>query len=311
MIPGSGANGPEEMMPAAITADGKEHSLFAEFAEGLQRSGKVATLALGKPGVEFFSGWNPKTYYYDRNLYMNLTWGQLIENVIDAIELAKTLPCVDSARISLLGHSEGTQVAVDLAHRYPTLVKNLILLGFSGENLATTIDWQVYQRELDSWIIPDVDSNQDGFVSRIEAQVWPEFQWPWQDGQDNISLGDISAAIRADPERKKLYDRLISGKIWEGEVNRTPIYGEAAALVQNLFVFTGALDVQTRPEEALKMGEICAQMGKQNCRVSIVPNVGHGMSEPKGPRKQKFLDMTLGPVAESFKLLMTDLSEQL
>ncbi|MCB0411780.1 MAG: FAD-dependent monooxygenase [Bdellovibrionales bacterium] len=42
----------------------------------------------------------------------------------------------------VLGHSEGTQVAVDFANQYPSDVTNLILVGFSGENLATTSEFK-------------------------------------------------------------------------------------------------------------------------------------------------------------------------
>ena len=33
LVPGSGANGPEEMMPGKLTEDGKPHSLFAQISE--------------------------------------------------------------------------------------------------------------------------------------------------------------------------------------------------------------------------------------------------------------------------------------
>lgn len=309
LVPGSGANGPEEMMPGAVTGDNKEHSIFGSFSEGLRRS-QVGTLAIGKPGVDFFQCWNCK-WFYDQALYENLGWQDLIENLKDAVAFAKTLPCVDANRISVLGHLEGTQVAVDFASQYPREVAGLVLVGFSGESLATTVDWQLFRRDIDAFLAPDVDKDKDAFVSRDEARQWPEFRWPWKPGQTKVSLVEIEQYLRSDSVRRSAYEKLASEKIWKGVFDRPPIYQQTAALKQNLFVFTGELDIQTRPEEALKLKDECAKQGKADCEVSVVPEVGHAMSAPKGPRKQKLLDATLGPVDESFLQLLASTARRL
>lgn len=310
LVPGSGAHGPEAMMPASLTANGKEHSIFGSFSEGLQR-GHVGTLAIGKPGVEFFKSWNGQDRFYDTTLYQSLGWLDLINNLSDAVEFAKGLPCVDANRIVVLGHSEGTQIAVDFANQNPRAVASLILVGFSGENLATTIDWQLYRRSIDSWLIPDVDVNHDGFISQSEAKAWPEFSWNWRQNQDKLSLVEIERELRKDPNLNNQFRRFATAKIWQGVFDREPIYRKTARLSQNLFVFTGALDVQTRPEEALKLKDECVLQKKLNCEVMIVPEVGHGMSTPRGPRKQKLVDLTLGPVESSFLNLLSITALQL
>ena len=303
LIPGSGPNGPEEMMPGKVTADGKDHSLFGEFSEGLRR-GHVGTLAVGKPGVDFFKSWKQQDRFYDEALYLGLGWQDLIDNLKDAVEFAKTLSCVDPRRIFILGHSEGTQVAVDFADQNPSFTRGLVLVGFAGENLATTVDWQLFKRPIGAWLAPDVDTDHDGFISKQEVTTWPEFQWDWTPNQDKVSFAEIEQAQRADANSQKRFQRASTAKIWQGVFNRAPIYSEAASLPIDLFVFTGALDVQTRPEEALRLENECIALQKQNCEVSLVPGLGHGMSAPKGPRKQKFVDATLGPVDESFKAIL-------
>lgn len=303
MIPGSGANGPEEMMPGAITHDGADHSIFGDFSEGLSR-GQVGTLAVGKPGVDFFKSWDPKDKFYDRSMYANLGWQDLIDNLADAVNLAGTLPCVDKSRIYVLGHSEGTQVAVDYARQNPSHVKGLLLVGFLGENLATTIDWQLFRRAIDTFIEPDVDTNRDGYMSVDEAKAWPELSWPWEPAQDKVSFAAIEQTLRSNSALREEYQGLVNSKIWKGVFFRKPIYEEAASLNQDLYVFTGELDVQTRPEEVLKMKSQCVVMGKANCQVHVVPGLGHAMSQPKGPRKHKLLDSTFGGVDETFKHLL-------
>mgnify|MGYP001143260686 CR=1 FL=1 len=310
LIPGSGANGPEKMIPGGATIDGKDHSVFGAFSEGLRR-GNVGTLAVGKPGVDFFKSWKPEDRFYNQELYRSLRWQDLINNLSDAVNFAKTLPCVDPNRIYVLGHSEGTQVAVDFAEQEPNAVRGLILVGFSGENLATTIDWRLFRRVIDSWLTPDVDTNKDGFISRTEAAAWPEFHWEWQPNQDAVSLEEIERYLTSHPELKKEFEELSLAPIWQGVFYRDPIYEKASQLAIDLFVFTGALDVQTRPEEALRLNDACVKAGKLNCVVEIVPGLGHAMSKPKGPRGHKLLDSTLGPVDESFKVILAKTASML
>jgi len=300
MTPGSGSHGPEEMMPGSMTADGKEHSIFAAFSEGLVKGG-VGTLAVGKPGIEFFSSFAPETWTYDKNLYAQLGWQDLIDNVKEAVSAAQQMPCVDKNRIYILGHSEGTQVAIDLARQNPGLVQGLILVGFSGEPLAEVLDWQLFRRAIDLFISPDVDSNHDGVVTQEEGRLWPDFQFPWSPALMSISLFDLEKMLRQVPALQQEYAKASQALIWQGVFNRAPIYPEAAALKEDIYVFTGSVDAQTRPEDALKLQAECVKVQKKNCWVQIVPGFGHAMSEPTGPRHHPLLDLNLGPVDERFK----------
>jgi len=300
MEPGSGPNGPEEMIPGELTLDGHDQPLFNQFAEGMRR-GHVATLQVGKPGIDFFKGWGESDILYDKDLYVNMSWQDLIDNLFDAVTLAKTLPCVDVHRIYIFGHSEGTQVAVDFAHQHPE-VKGLIMSGYSGEALATTVDWQLFRRVIDSWLEPDVDVNHDQIITLDEVKSWPEFVFP--PGVTQMSFAEIEATARADQSLQDEVTGMKSLNIWKGVFDRAPIYKETAELPQDIFIFTGSVDTQTRPEEALRAKDACAAVQKQNCHVQIVDGLTHGMSQLKGPRKQKLLDATLGPVDESFENLL-------
>jgi pimeloyl-ACP methyl ester carboxylesterase len=311
MIPGSGANGPEEMMPASLTGDGLDHSLFASFSEGLQK-GLVGTLALGKPGVDFFKSWDNENWFYDQTQFEELTWQDLIDNLKDAVEFSKTLPCVDPNKIFVLGHSEGTQVAADFATQDASSIHGIILVGFSGENLATTVNWQLFKRSIDSFLEPDVDVNHDGYISKEEASHFPhEFKWNWEPDQTEVSLEEIEKYLRENKDLQNLYQSMANSKIWKGIFNRTPVYEEIASLPIDVYVFTGTLDVQTRPEEALKLKNTCMNTHKLNCEVQLVEGLGHGMSKPSLPRQQKLLDATLGPVDPLFIDRLSKLANKL
>lgn len=299
-------------MPASLSGDGIDHSLFASFAKSLNQGG-VATLAIGKPGVDFFQAWDLQKWFYDRKQYDNTGWQDLVDNLHDAVEKAKTLPCVDPRRISILGHSEGTQVAIDFATRNPSLVKTLILVGFAGENLAETVDWQLFRRPIDLWIAPDADEDGNGKISRDEAKKWPEFRslWQWEDGVNEVSFAEMEKQLRANPNLQQQSAKLKASKVWEGVYHRPPIYEQAVRLSQTLLVFTGEADVRTRPQEAIKLGEVCAQAGKSNCKVNILPGLCHAMSLPREPRRQPYLDETLGPVSDNFARMLKEAAEDL
>jgi pimeloyl-ACP methyl ester carboxylesterase len=307
LVPGSGAHGPEEMMTAGSTLDGKEHSLFAEMAQPLNEAG-VHTLQLGKPGVEFFSSWDPAKRFYDLPMVQNSTWQDYLDNVAEAIRYLAQRPEVDPQQIWILGHSEGTQVAIDVAGLHPE-VHGLLLLGFSGSSIGSILDWQLYRRPIDEFIRPDVDKDHDGFVSRAEAASWPDLQYKWKPGQDKASYAELEGDLRADPQLQAVVTQAKSVPLYSnGIFDRAPMYEAAASLKQPLILFTGTLDVQTPPREAQSLKDACDKKGKVNCSVTFVPGVGHGFSAPRGPRCQKLLDATLGPIAPELQQLLRGLN---
>ncbi len=307
MLPGSGAQGPEERMPASLSGDGQEHSLFNEFAAPLIGAG-LHVLQLGKPGVEFFSTWqNP---FYDSGLFASLRWKDLIANARAGLRFLREQPGIDPQRIYLLGHSEGTQLAVDAA--VGENVKGLILLGYSGEDLLTTVSWQLFEREIDFFAKTDIDADHDGYITRDEAAVWPQFGWPWKPGQTSVSIADVAAFIRADPARQTFVKDFASSPYCsDGHCAAGSYYEKTVKFAGPLYVFTGELDLQTRAAEALKLKHTCDRVGKRDCRVKIVPGVQHGFNRPKEPRRHPLLDIALAPVEASFLSRLSWLANEL
>lgn len=311
MVPGSGPMGPRELIPGYDTVDGQDAALFDQMAAALQKAG-VQTLQLGKPGVEDQSKFDLTTLFYDKGLYSGLHWQDLLSNLNEAFKFVSSQPTVDLTKVYILGHSEGTQVAVDYAKANPK-VAGVILLGYAGEDISTIVDWQIFRREIDDFIEPDVDANHDGLITQAEASRWPnDFSWDWKTSPGPISLADIEKALRADPNNEAAYAKMKNSPLYsDGIWNRGPIYAETAALAQPVYIFTGALDEQTPPDEALKAKNACAVAHKSNCFVTLVPGVGHGFSPPKPPRSHPFLDMTVGPANQSFLDQLTALGQQL
>jgi uncharacterized protein len=309
LIPGSGAHGPEERMPAKATEDGKEHSLFDEMTEPLLKGG-FNVLALGKPGVDFFTAFGVPEFFYDKGLFSNLKWKDLIENVREAYLALYSNPLVDTDHIYLLGHSEGTQVAIDYASAYEGL-KGLILLGYFGDDMASLIDWQFYQRLIDFYLKTDCDKNHDRQITQEEAKSC-KLIWQWKESQTSFTFEEFEAEARKDSGLKKAFESVESSPLYsDGIFKRGNIDAKAARLKIPLYVFNGELDVQTTKEQALRLKETCEKTGKKDCMVERVPGLGHGYSRPRAPRRHPLLDATVGGISADFQTRLETLAVSL
>jgi pimeloyl-ACP methyl ester carboxylesterase len=322
LVPGSGPMGPEVMFPGKITmggkdrlitTDGQDHSIFSGFTDPLNQAG-VSTLAIGKPGVDFFSAWQAgwTTNFYDSSMFASLQWSDLVENVRQAVQYARQLPNVDPNRIYVLGHSEGTQVVADYAVTDPKLA-GVILFGVVNDSFAVADAYQVFQDYVDNFVALSVDANHDRYVDRTEAAQWPkDFIWSWASGQQRVSLSDILAARMADPKLQAQYANRGKDKVRQQVYNRpTTIAQELTSLTIPIYLYTGALDVMAVPAQAYAFKLSCIAAKKDNCYLTVMPGLGHGFSPPIAPRAQPYLDYSFGPVAPEFQTELTALAQKI
>jgi pimeloyl-ACP methyl ester carboxylesterase len=300
LIPGTGAHGPEEAMPAVITSDGKETQILTSVAKGLRDAG-LHTLQLGKPGIDFHTTWDLEKVAYDKPMYDRLTWDDLLQNVDEAVDYIATQHPCGASKIVLLGHSEGTSRGADAAARNPR-IRGLIFLGFHGHSLKDMVDYQAYRRTIELLVKPDIDADHDGFITREEAARWPkDFTYAWKDGESRISIEAYEAFLRSNTDYQHAINDLAqlpmySNGIWD----RSPIYSMVAHLPIPVLAFTGSLDVMTPPSELKSLQDACTAAAKRDCETHLVPGLGHGMSPPKPPRGHLLLDQTEGPVDAQF-----------
>ena len=305
VIPGSGAHGPEEAMPGAITRDGKETQLLTSFAEGLRDAG-FHTLQVGKPGIDFHTTWDLEKIAYDKALYLGLTWNDLIENANDAIAyVGAEHPC-GASTVVLVGHSEGTQRISDVAARNPQ-VRGVVYLGFHGHSLHDMVAWQAYERPIALFVKSDVDADHDGVITREEGARWPtDFHYVWKEGETRVAIADYAAWVRGDTAIARAVEALSASPLYsKGVWNRAPIYDQVAALPIPILAFTGTLDVMTPPSEVEALADACHRAARKGCEIHLVPGLGHGMSGPKPPRGHPLLDQTEGPVDPDFLRFFT------
>jgi dienelactone hydrolase len=323
LIPGSGPNGPEEMMPGKLTEDGKPHSLFQQISEPFVKQ-NFNVISLGKPGIEFFSRWDDQGWFdlqvlfYDQDLFKKLTWAGLIDNLAAGIDFLKHQPTVDTKKIYILGHSEGTQIASDYAKR-DSSIAGYILLGYSGQNIKKILEWQMVQRPMEHFIKTDIDPKHRGFVTKADTANWPspillddaEFVWPWKADQDMLTYAEIEMYLRKSTKIDTTLAKCKASPFYGAVCDRLDFYSETAKIKSPIYIFTGKLDLQTPPSEAVALKDACDKIGKRDCYLHLIPDVGHGFSRPRGPRRHPLADLTVGPVNQNTINELNDLASRL
>ncbi|MBK9293306.1 MAG: alpha/beta hydrolase [Oligoflexia bacterium] len=327
LIPGSGEFGPEEMMPLQVPPHGTDgRPLLSIFAQQFQKSG-FHTLQVGKPGIDYFQSWEKfQSNYYDEKMWKSLHWNDLIANVEAALEILKNDPAVDSNKIYLLGHSEGTIVASDVAAKHPEIA-GVILLGYAGENIASTLQWQVIDRQIEMVIKADIDANKDGNINQLEAKSWPETalfppaflknqKWDWQ-AKPVVSIEEISKLWKSDLDLQKVADInfwIQRFSFWKEFATRFDAKETTASIHGDVYVFTGEFDINTPPQWSQALAKTCVSAHK-NCHVEIIPNVTHKFDPlnkvPIGPKQNVVLDQGFNPTDPNFLLKLESLASQL
>jgi pimeloyl-ACP methyl ester carboxylesterase len=194
----------------------------------------------------------------------------------------------------------------DVASENPA-VRGLVFLGFHGRGFRDMVDWQAYERPVELFVRPDVDTDRDGFVTRDEASKWPnDFSYPWKDGETRISIAVYAQYLRSVPETRESIEALASMPLYSnGFWGRPPTYQKVAALSIPILAFTGSLDVMTPPSELEALESALKDVGKVDCETHLIQGVGHGFSAPRPPRGHALLDKTEGPVDPRFLELFT------
>src|ERR671921_393302 len=101
----------------------------------------------------------------------NITVTDLIHDPQKALEVLIQQPEVDSSKISLIGHSEGTTIVPRIAINNPNKVDNIVLMGTLAQNLKEVGNQQIMQPVLYAQKV--LDHNNTGLISVQEASKDP------------------------------------------------------------------------------------------------------------------------------------------
>ena len=138
MLVGSGKADRNESVPASKTYSGKPEQLFAPISLALSKAG-YETLRYDKRGV--LDG-NDNV---DPAIWKTADREHLISDAVDAAKYLSAKSGVPTNQLVLLGHSEGTIVAVETALALGGEVKALILLGAMGRSMKDMLHYQIVE----------------------------------------------------------------------------------------------------------------------------------------------------------------------
>jgi len=110
----------------------------------------------------------------DRNVWGNMTFNDLKHDAQKALAVLIQQPEVDSNKITIIGHSEGSMIAPRIAIDNATKVKNIVLMGVVAQNLRDLQFFQIVSTPL-LYAEKVLDHNHDGLLSLSEASEDPVF----------------------------------------------------------------------------------------------------------------------------------------
>jgi uncharacterized protein len=142
LVPGSGTTDMNETA-GYVRIDNETSSLiypsarpFFDIAEYLSERG-FAVLQYDKRGI------GANMTILDNNVWGNITVTDLINDAQKALNTLIQQPEVDSSKISLIGHSEGTTIVPRIAINNPNKVDNIVLMGTLAQNLKEVGNHQI------------------------------------------------------------------------------------------------------------------------------------------------------------------------
>jgi uncharacterized protein len=139
---------------------------FWQISQYLSERG-FAVLRYDKRGV------GANSQIIDYNVWGNLTFNDLKNDAEIALGVLTQQPEVDSSKITLIGHSEGTvivpRIVIDQESKAnSTAIKNIVLMGSAATTMADLAQYQKVGVALD-YMHQVLDKNNTGFISVQEA----------------------------------------------------------------------------------------------------------------------------------------------
>lgn len=160
LLQGSGTTDRDETFSAARSTNGKEAKDFKQVAETLARAG-VSSLRFDKRGVREAKGTPPSL-----DVWKKISRDLLLQDARSAIAWVRSR---GFERVMIVGHSEGTSLAMQLAAQAPTAsqIHSIVLIGTVGESMKDIAHFQFIDSQLNQAF--SIDKNADGFIDPSEV----------------------------------------------------------------------------------------------------------------------------------------------
>ncbi len=234
----------------------------------------------------------------DRAVFSKATMSVMLDDYGVALDLLRAREEIDPARVVLLGASEGTRLAPQLAARKSDGVVGVLMFGYAADNAHDTIVWQM---SVGPWrnVQHLVPAARGGELTRAEydealksdgslAQQLP-FAPLDVDHNGSITPEDLAALIkpRLDMTLKAVDDRN-DDLLWAQLMNLTsayllewwdvePNWTNLRKLDIPLHIFHGTLDGTCRVEGVHEAEQALRDAGRTNLTVHIYPSANHDL----------------------------------
>ncbi len=293
---GSGNLDRDETLPAILSTDGQPIKLFKTLADELTAIG-VASLRYDKRG--FNEDATPQAY----SAWQSATYENLLADADAGIQF---LISKGFKSIVLVGHSEGTSLAIDLDIKsiHKDAIETLVLIGVVGGPMLESYHYQTVTRTAKQ-VFEQFDPLNRGYI--LEADVPPEFS-----ASLPVAALDINANGKLEQTELTLalelqYNRFVyavmtdtENKIiggfpslwWQRHFTEKPNSEKVALINSSVYILHGKKDEQvTYEHDAVPMCEALMAAGK-SVTMKIYPEYGHGLSPNLADGTS-----TLGPIA--------------
>jgi len=264
-------------------------------ARELARRG-IAFFRMSKRGCEAVA--DPPSTRLDPKIFAKATPSVLLSDYAKGLEFLRGRPEIDPGRIVLMGQSEGTRLAPQLALASPEGVIGIVMLGYDSDNARDTIVWQ---NSIGPWrnIQHLIPAAQDGKLTREEwdaaVQANPGIAQALPFG---LLDGDQDGALIPEEMEKALRPRLdaILNAVKESDDgfltkyvanlnsaylkewwNAGPTREILLKLDVPLAIFHGTLDGTCRVEGVRETEAAFRKAGKSNLTVRIYPLADHDL----------------------------------
>ncbi len=268
MLVGSGKADRDETVPAKLTYSGKTEKLFAQLSPALTKAG-YATFRYDKRGVLNSEG------KVDMSIWKSADRDHLLADAVDAAQFLSKHTGVPVNDLVILGHSEGTIVAVETALKLGGKVKALLLFGAQARSMKEMLHYQIVESR-----------------SRRSSGV----------GSDEDPETEYKKAIEMIATTKDEFAPDGKPINWYRQYLAAPANETRLPLVQaKKIIFQGEIDPQTPIDEV----ERFKKAGATQLQVFRYPQLGHGFSPDKDGKP------TIGPIQDQVLADLTKVARAL
>lgn len=261
LLPGSGPSDRDGSQP------GLKIDILRQIAEGLAAQG-IASLRFDKRAV---AGRYAKAFPKDlAGLDHFFSWNAFVEDAKGAFAYLKTQPQIDSARMGILGHSEGGMIAIALAKQVKP--KALILVSTPARDLGTVIIEQITEGYSARLSQPAALKKRVAETKRIVAAI----------RKDHTIPSDVDAELA--PLFPKYLSQYMTSVVAFQPAQEVKDFAGPVLIVQ------GEKDIQVSPErdanvlkESIKGSELFLVKGASHCLKSVSTDLEPGFEGPVVP----------------------------